>query len=89
MIPTPQTSRGYGACKACTDITAPHHYYRGNDVGPPRMTGTQGYLVERGQYYPDAYLRKVNDCNLTLLPIERGVNWQSYNASSQCKQFQA
>lgn len=88
MIPMPQTSQAYSSCKTCTKITPPRHYYKGNDVGPPQMTGTQGYVVQPGHYYPDSYLRLVNDCDLTLLPIERGVQWQSYNASSQCKQYQ-
>lgn len=89
MIPTPQTSAAYRACDACTRMTQPRHFYKGNDVGPPQQTGTQGYVPERGHYYPESYLRAVADCDLTLLPIERGVNWQSYNAGSQCKQFQA
>ncbi len=60
------------------------HYYKGNDVGDFRMTGTQGYLPVPGEYVPQWKLQQVAACDIRQLPVERGMSWQSYNTSSTC-----
>lgn len=86
MIPLPEWA--YGSCQQCERETVPQRYYAGaRTLGEYPFVATNEIVAIPGHYKTPAQMFDVKQCDMRLLPQERGNSWQHYNLSSTCGPF--